>query len=66
MENNDRRQFMKKSMIGISGAALMPAHLSLAASKTDQSGLPFRMLGKTGINTPLISIGTGNVSGTGI
>ena len=66
MENNDRRQFLKKSMIGISGAALMPAHMSLAASKSDQSGLPFRLLGKTGINTPLISIGTGNVTGTGI
>lgn len=66
MENNERRQFLKKSMIGISGAALMPTHLSLASNKADQSGLPFRMLGKTGIHTPLISIGTGNVTGTGI
>jgi len=66
MGNNDRRQFLKKSVIGISGAALMPAHLSLAASNADQSGLPTRLLGKTGINTPLISIGTGNVTGTGI
>jgi predicted aldo/keto reductase-like oxidoreductase len=66
MENNDRRQFLKKSMIGISGAALLPAHMSLAANNTGQSGLPARLLGKTGINTPLISIGAGNVTSTGI
>jgi predicted aldo/keto reductase-like oxidoreductase len=66
MENNDRRQFLKKSMIGISGAVLLPGSQSVASVKTESSGLPFRPLGKTGINTPLISIGTGNVTGTGI
>ena len=66
MENNDRRQFLKKSMIGISGAALIPTHLSMAADKAESTGLPFRTLGRTGINTPLISIGTGNVTGTGM
>jgi len=66
MENNNRRQFLKKSMIGISGAVLLPGTQSVASVKPETTGLPIRPLGKTGINTPLISIGTGNVTGTGL
>lgn len=66
MENNDRRQFLKKSMVGISGAVLLPTHQKIETGNTEAAGLPFRMLGRTGIKTPLISIGTGNVTGTGI
>jgi predicted aldo/keto reductase-like oxidoreductase len=58
MENNNRRQFLKKSIIGITGAALLPANLNIGASKTGPPELPFRTLGKTGIKTPLISFGT--------
>jgi predicted aldo/keto reductase-like oxidoreductase len=58
MENNNRRQFLKKSIIGISGAALLPANLNIGAGKAGPPELPFRTLGKTGIKTPLISFGT--------
>ena len=58
MENNNRRQFLKKSIIGISGAALLPANLNIGAGIAGPPELPFRTLGKTGIKTPLISFGT--------
>jgi len=66
MENNDRRQFLKKSMVGISGAVLLPTHQKIETGKAEATSLPVRTLGRTGIKTPLISIGTGNVTGTGI
>ena len=59
MENNNRREFLKKSILGISGAALIPGTMK-AYTSVDSSvpGLPARLLGKTGIKTPLISMGT--------
>lgn len=59
MDNNNRREFLKKSILGISGAALIPGTMK-AYAKVDSSvpGLPVRLLGKTGIKTPLISMGT--------
>jgi aryl-alcohol dehydrogenase-like predicted oxidoreductase len=69
MENNNRRQFLKKSIIGVSGAVLMPAHLNSVTKveviNTAPPELPFRTLGKTGINTPLISMGTSEASAAG-
>jgi uncharacterized protein len=62
MENNNRRDFLKKSILGVSGAALIPA--ALQASVPGNTGiteipeLPFRTLGRTGIKCPLISMGT--------
>jgi predicted aldo/keto reductase-like oxidoreductase len=62
MENNNRRQFLKKSIIGLTGAALVPgtinSYASVSSSKTTAADLPARILGKTGIKTPLISFGT--------
>lgn len=62
MENNHRRDFLKKSILGISGAAFLPGVLKATTSQTDtflvNPVLPTRMLGKTGIRTPLISMGT--------
>jgi predicted aldo/keto reductase-like oxidoreductase len=62
MENNNRRQFLKKSIIGLTGAALVPgtmnSYSSVSPSKTNAADLPARILGKTGIKTPLISFGT--------
>jgi predicted aldo/keto reductase-like oxidoreductase len=61
MENNNRRDFLKKSILGVSGAALIPGTLN--ASVPGNSGiaaipsLPSRMLGRTGIKSPLISMG---------
>jgi uncharacterized protein len=65
MENNDRRQFLKKSIIGLTGAALLPAGLKLGTKIPGAPDLPFRMLGKTGIKTPLISMGTSDATASG-
>lgn len=65
MENNNRRQFLKKSFIGLSGAALLPANISLGRGKSTPPQLPFRTLGKTGINIPLISMGTSDATASG-
>jgi len=68
MENN-RREFLKKGFLGISGAALMPGLFkSEIAAKTLISSpdeLPLRILGKTGIKTPLISMGTSSATASG-
>ena len=68
MKNKNRREFLKKSILGISGAALVhgtlkayPAYASLNAPPD----LPVRPLGKTGIRTPLISFGTSGALDTG-
>jgi uncharacterized protein len=62
MENKQRRDFLKKSIFGASGIALLPGtlHSSLTgrSETSDSPQLPSRMLGKTGIKAPLISMGT--------
>jgi aryl-alcohol dehydrogenase-like predicted oxidoreductase len=68
MKNDNRREFLKKSLIGISGAALIPGTIkSNPAFTTSDSPqeLPVRVLGKTGIKTPLISFGTSGALDTG-
>jgi predicted aldo/keto reductase-like oxidoreductase len=69
METNNRREFLKKSILGISGAALLPSNLKIGMAgefiKPGQPELPCRVLGKTGIRTPLISMGTGNATASG-
>jgi len=69
MENNNRRQFLKKSIFGLTGVALVPGtinrYTSVSASKSTVADLPARMLGKTGIKTPLISFGTSGALDTG-
>ena len=61
MENKQRRDFLKKSILGASGIALIPSALhSSAIGKSrarDIPELPCRVLGKTGLKTPLISMG---------
>jgi uncharacterized protein len=60
MKNDNRREFLKKSVLGISGAALVPGILkkSYPGSVSLPPELPFRILGRTGIKAPLISMGT--------
>jgi len=68
MKNNNRREFLKKSLIGISGAALIPGTLKgniSGASLNTPADLPVRTLGRTGIKTPLISFGTSGALDTG-
>jgi predicted aldo/keto reductase-like oxidoreductase len=56
-----RRDFIKKSLIGLSGAALIPA-----AAKSNPIGfkeeIPVRTLGKTGLKIPILSMGTGDTN----
>ena len=69
MENNNRRDFLKKSLLGISGAALLPGSLTTGFAgepvRNALPELPFRILGKTGIKTPLISMGTSDATAAG-
>jgi len=69
MKNNNRREFLKKSLLGISGAALIPGVIKgntiNASLDSVPPELPVRMLGKTGIKTPLISFGTSGALDTG-
>jgi uncharacterized protein len=66
MENKQRRDFLKKSILGVTGIALIPE--AIQASVIGKSGstgipeLPGRILGKTGMKTPLISMGTSGVT----
>jgi uncharacterized protein len=70
MKKNNRRDFLKKSVLGISGAALLPSAMKIGsfgeAYKSVPPELPFRVLGKTGIKTPLISMGTSDASAAGL
>jgi aryl-alcohol dehydrogenase-like predicted oxidoreductase len=66
MEKSQRREFLKKSFFGISGAALFPGTLKADQSAVDLQSdvpqLPVRNLGQTGIKTPLLSLGAGNAN----
>jgi uncharacterized protein len=68
MKNNNRREFLKKSIIGISGAAMVPGTLKAVPASVCFNALPqlpVRTLGRTGIKTPLISFGTSGALDTG-
>jgi len=68
MVKNRRREFLKKGLAGICGAAVVPRILGArwasgpTAPPFGRAGnipsLPSRPLGKTGLTTPLISMGT--------
>jgi predicted aldo/keto reductase-like oxidoreductase len=69
MEKDNRRKFLKKSILGISGAALIPGimkeNIANTALKASPPELPVRLLGKTGIKTPLLSMGTADATNPG-
>jgi uncharacterized protein len=62
MENKPRREFLRKTLLGAGAAALFPGSFQAVAANRSAliSGpsLPTRVLGRTGINCPLISMGT--------
>ncbi len=68
MANNPRREFLKKGLAGICGAAVIPgvlgprsaqaASAAPSVARNTVPALPGRPLGKTGLTTPLISMGT--------
>ena len=69
MKNDNRREFLKKSILGISGAALIPGNAKAydipSVLYQPSSELPLRTLGRTGIKTPLLSFGTSGALDTG-
>ncbi|MFN8240299.1 MAG: aldo/keto reductase [Bacteroidales bacterium] len=69
MKKEDRRSFLKSSLAGLSGAALLRSDLLRGLETTNSAsatpGLPSRVLGKTGLSIPLISLGAGNSSASG-
>jgi len=70
MKTNNRRDFLKKSIMGLSGTALLASGASLDASgkaiENTSAKLPTRPLGKTGIHTPLISMGASGITSPGL
>ncbi|MBL7112784.1 MAG: aldo/keto reductase [Bacteroidales bacterium] len=66
MQTKPRRDFLKKSLVALSGAAVLPGTLNqaFAHSRGRKVGddLVYRILGKTGLNIPVISMGTGAAS----
>lgn len=68
MKASNRREFVKKSILGISGATLITGTTKASfdsALLNNPPDLPVRSLGKTGIRTPLISFGTSGALDTG-
>jgi aryl-alcohol dehydrogenase-like predicted oxidoreductase len=63
---NDRRKFLKHTIAGIAGAAILP---SFNISKTGgnfrfenkEKKIVYRTLGRTGIKVPIVSLGCGNI-----
>ena len=62
MKKKNRREFLKNSILGISGAVLVPDRIKSndfpVISGTIPPVQPERTLGRTGLKTPLISFGT--------
>jgi hypothetical protein len=68
MIKSPRREFLKKGLAGICGAAVVPGILNARSAPTASASpsaaggaipsLPSRPLGRTGLATPLISMGT--------
>jgi predicted aldo/keto reductase-like oxidoreductase len=71
METSERREFLKKSLVAISAASLVPGalHASVAGlvlKPEGQQDLAARTLGRTGIKVPVISMGTSNINNPGL
>jgi predicted aldo/keto reductase-like oxidoreductase len=67
MNSNNRREFIKKSLLGIPAAAFIPGSISGNSNMNNFTPpeLPSRVLGKTGIKAPVISFGTSGALDTG-
>ncbi len=63
----NRREFIKKSLLGIPAAAMVPGtfYRNSEFSFTTPPELPCRTLGRTGIKAPVISFGTSGALDTG-
>jgi len=68
MRRDNRRNFIRKGLLGASAATFLPVSLKDRISNyaTPVTELPSRVLGRTGIKTPLISFGTAGINDTGL
>lgn len=66
MKIKNRREFLKKGVLGISAAALMPAVTKAQALSIAGESIPTRTLGKTGIRIPVLSMGTGDTNNSAL
>ncbi len=61
-----RRKFLKKSLLGMTGASLVTPsfakHLYIRNDKTQKPEFVYRTLGNTGMKLPVISMGTGDTN----
>lgn len=64
MEKECRRGFIKKGL-ALSASALVPSFQSFSRLD-DKPSLPSRKLGNTGLDVPVLSMGTGSVSSPGL
>ncbi len=66
MKENQRREFLKKGLAGMCGAALVPgtvrASFGSIGGKEAVPSLPGRKLGRTGLKVPMISMGCGGAT----
>jgi len=62
VKRNQRREFLQKGLVGICGATLIPRTWETSSGEHGEKGavpsLATRVLGRTGIETPLMSMGT--------
>ncbi len=63
MGKNSRRDFLRKSIMGLSASSLVQIPLAVRENNVE---LPARTLGRTGIKVPVVSMGTGSVSSQGL
>jgi uncharacterized protein len=66
----DRRKFLKSSLLTVTGASLTSVALSQSLSDQkstqEETNFVYRTLGKTGIKIPVISMGTGNTNNSNL
>jgi len=64
MEHQNRRQFIRKGLVGLSGAAIVPLSVKPGDAKEapdrKERKFIYRTLGKTGIKLPIVSMGAGD------
>jgi predicted aldo/keto reductase-like oxidoreductase len=64
--DKNRRDFLKQTMAGIAGAAILPSFNTSkpqenVKSENKEKKIIYRTLGRTGIKVPIVSLGCGNI-----
>ena len=64
MSEKGRRRFIKQGLLGITGAAMLPRELKPLSKEgkkvPGKSSFPSRVLGRTGLELPVVSMGVMN------